>query len=319
MKALISELELGFTPISVYVFNILINDAKFHEFVDDSHLYIIAQRRELTFNNFNLSDKAVKFEIRQEDNLESIECVLPIYQKNIASDMDKYLNIRFHDRRIKKGSKSSPPYNNTQAITFREIDKITGEIKHLIWLSPERLFYCLWNEEIEVNLNKDYRQMLEYKVHYVGKSTEQNICRRLSKHSTFQEILTNQDALTYGNIPSNEIVILLFKIKNNNSFTSWGENESREGLANFIKNYETKDDKVISLDAEKALIKHLQPEYNKILYKSYPTESDIINQDLHDFILYSFVDPITLVYNQGHIKGSEWMKDRDYIKVGKTN
>lgn len=75
-------------------------------------------------------------------------------------------------------------------------------------------------------------------------------------------------------------------------------------------------DKVISLDAEKALIKHLQPQYNKILYDSIPNRNDLVNTDYHSVILYALSDPITLIYNKGNIKGGDFIKDeRNYIAV----
>jgi hypothetical protein len=150
---------------------------------------------------------------------------------------------------------------------------------------------------------------------YVGKSTEQNICHRLSKHSTFQEILINEVALSYGNIPSNEIAILLFRIKDNNTIMKWGQEASGEEIADYLINYYLPDDKTVSLDAEKALIRHLQPKYNKIMYSSYPNSDDLINKDIHDAIFYGIEDPITLIYKNGQIKGGDWMNERDYICV----
>lgn len=315
LGVLLNNIGLSFAPLSAYNFTKLIIDREFIENFSDSHLYIIAQRRETTFNNFRLSPTEMEFEIWQEHNEEIVKCILPIFQSNIATDFNKGVDVRLHNRKNTIQLKSPPPYNGTQGFTIYEVDVITGETRNLIWLTPEKLLYYYWKHYIEVDLKGNFRKMLEFIVHYVGKSTEQNICDRLSKHSTFQAILANQDVLTYGNIPSNEIVILLLRIEDNNTVVQCGDEATGEEMANYLTTYNFPDDKTISIDAEKAIIKHLQPEYNKVLYKSYPNKSDLINTDFHDVIFYGFVDPITLIYDQGSIKGSRRLDERDYIVV----
>jgi len=184
-----------------------------------------------------------------------------------------------------------------------------------VWFSPDKLFYHHWKGDLIAKFSDDYRDMLNFKIHYVGKSTEQNICKRLSNHSTFQEILINETPLSYGNIPSNEIMVLLMRICDNNSIVSWGKEATPEEMADFILNYQLPSDKTVSLDAEKALIKHLQPQYNKILYHSFPQNNDLVNMDYHSVILYAFRDPISLLYNQGVMKGGKFGEERDYIAV----
>ena len=61
------------------------------------------------------------------------------------------------------------------------------------------------------------------------------------------------------------------------------------------------------------------PVYNKILYNSYPNENDLLSKDFHDVILYCFTDPITLVYQNGLIGGSQNLDERDYISVKKKD
>ena len=78
------------------------------------------------------------------------------------------------------------------------------------------------------------------------------------------------------------------------------------------------NDIIVSFDTEKALIKHLQPKYNKIIYKSYPNRSDLINRDIHGVVLYGIVDLITLIYENGKIVGGRF-QERDYISVRKNS
>lgn len=317
---LINDIELAYAPMSAYHFGLLIRDRGFYDNVLDSHLYIITQRKALTFNNINFSNNfELIFEIHQDDNPEIIYCSLPILQDYINPDLTNLIELRLHNRKKKLDNKAIPPFNGTQAFSIQETDQLTGKTKIISWFSPDKLFQKHWSGQINAKFSDDYKKMLEYKVHYVGKSTEQNICERLSSHSTFQEVLINEDPLTYGNIPSNEIMILLMRVKDNNTIVKWGDDSTGEDISNYIHNYYLPSDKIISADAEKVLIKHLQPKYNKILYKSFPNKNDLINTDYHSVILYALNDPITLVYDKGIIKGGSMLEDeRDYISVEKN-
>lgn len=270
----------------------------------------------LTFNNFNFQKEFVlNFEIRQEENDKFIKCELPFIQKNITTDLTKKIELRLHDRKNTPKNKNVYPFNGTQA--FSIISKVSHKAKSnlLAQFTPDKLFQNYWKGHINVDFSMDFSSFCEYKVQYVGKSTEQNICKRLSSHSTFQEILTNEDSLSYGNIPSNEIMILLFKIKDSNTIVKWGKESTAKEMSDYMTDYLLPSKKTISLDAEKALIKHLLPKYNKILYKSFPNESDLVNSDFHDTIFYAFSDPIKLIYENGEIKGGELYGERDYITV----
>lgn len=318
---LINDIELGYAPISAYHFGLLLRDKKFYDNVLDSHLYMITQRKEITFNNFNFSKNGeVSFEIHQEDNPEIIICSFSIYQEFIKPNIKNRLEIRLHDRKNTNEKKNQPPYNGTQAFSIQERDLLSGKTQIITWFSPDKLFQKHWNGQLIAKFSNDYKNMLEYKVHYVGKSTEQNICARLTGHSTFQQILLNEEPLVFGNIPSNEIMILLLRIKDNNSITIFDEDSSDDDLSHLIEGYYFPNDKIISSDAEKALIKYLQPQYNNILYNSFPNKKDLINSDFHSEISYAFSDPITLIYNKGIIKGGSLYDDeRDYISVKKKD
>ena len=63
------------------------------------------------------------------------------------------------------------------------------------------------------------------------------------------------------------------------------------------------DQKKVFLDAEKALIKAMQPSYNKELFKSYPFSKDGLYHDHYDAISYTFIDPIILTFKEGEIRG----------------
>lgn len=312
-----NRLELAHSPVNAYVFNILCREKEFIECLDHSHLYIIAQRRDLSFNNFDLSsDTHIKFEIHQPNNGEVLYCEMPIHQKHIMANASK----DFQDIQICLGTnkyrkfKKVPPYNGVDNIFIREIDK-NGEGKLLFWLYPERFLQNFWRRFIGAKVVGDIRNFLNYKVHYVGKATEQNICKRLTGHSKFQDILSHEIAFTYGDIPSQEITILLFRVVGENSTKLWRGELNTEDFYNYMMNYQMPTNKTLSLDAEKALIKTMKPEYNKTIFKSYPNDNDLINIDNHHTIVYSLSDPIRLIYESKVIKGDESTTERDFIVV----
>lgn len=91
---LINDIELAHAPLSAYHFNLLIRDKMFNGNVNDSHLYIIAQRNELTFNNFRLSeDLVLSFEIWQDQNLQILQCCLPIIQNKFQVNLNNFIEL----------------------------------------------------------------------------------------------------------------------------------------------------------------------------------------------------------------------------------
>jgi hypothetical protein len=313
---LINDLELGYAPLSAYYFAKFIKEKEFHENVYDSHIYMIIQRKEITFSNFFLWQDTLElsFDIEQEGNPVIVRCMLPLIQDNIATDLSKSIELRLHNRKSTPEKKIGAPFKGTQAFTIQSKNKVSGEVSRLAQFTPDKLLQNYWKGHIRAKFSEDYSKMLEYKVHYVGKSTEQNICERLSSHSTFQEILTNQEPLSFQNIPSNEIMIMLYRIKDNNTIVKWGDDATPTEMSNYLLDYILPSKKTISFDAEKVLIKHLQPGYNRILYNSFPGKGDLVNMDYHNVILYGLSDPIKLIYNNGELKGGD-LNERDYISV----
>ena len=65
----------------------------------------------------------------------------------------------------------------------------------------------------------------------------------------------------------------------------------------------------------------MQPEFNKILYKSYPVSSDGLHSEKLDYLSYTFIDPITLEYKDnvinGGITGDELVVVNDQLTVYK--
>lgn len=141
-ELLISEIGLGFAPMSAYHFRKLIMDKEFQDNVLDSDLYIIAQRKALTFHNFNFEEELkLSFEIEQDENPLIIKFTLPIAQENITTDLSKQIGLRLHNRRNTVGKKSKYPYDGTEGFTIKETEFYGKEIKTSAWFSLDKLFH----------------------------------------------------------------------------------------------------------------------------------------------------------------------------------
>ncbi|NAS12245.1 hypothetical protein [Poritiphilus flavus] len=165
---LINEIGLGYAPMSAYDFRKLIMDEGFRDNVFDSQLYIIAQRKALTFNNFNFREELkLNFEIRQDENPSIIKCTLPLVQENITTDLSKRIDLRLHNRKNTLEKKIGFPFNGTQGFSIQEIDANGKKTKTLGWFSPDKLFQNHWKGHIRADFSANYRKMCEFKVHYV--------------------------------------------------------------------------------------------------------------------------------------------------------
>jgi len=193
------------------------------------------------------------------------------------------------------------PYFNIHG--FSLVKHKENEDEFLIWFSPEKLLQNWWKRDIQCDIVGNYNSFLKYNVHYVGKATKQSIIKRLTGHSTFQDILSLEAPVTEKQLPANEIVILPFAFEENIQMQSFGTDSDISSLAEALRGENYPDQEKIFLDAEKALIKAMKPNYNKVLFKNYPVSKDGLYNEKYNTISYSFIDPIVLIYDEGEISG----------------
>jgi hypothetical protein len=155
----------------------------------------------------------------------------------------------------------------------------------------------------------------KYNVHYVGKATEQEIWKRLTGHSKLQDILSLENPLCYGSLPTHEIAILTFMFEENMFMRTPGDDVKDGALADWYLGKDLPTQKTIYLDAEKALIHAMQPSYNEELFRNYPKSVDGLHKHKLDMVNYTFTDPITLVYEKGEIRGGLSRSGGDAIRV----
>ncbi|WP_400263121.1 hypothetical protein ACFX5U_08655 [Sphingobacterium sp. SG20118] len=138
-------------------------------------------------------------------------------------------------------------------------------------------------------------------------------------HSTFQDILSLESPVTEKQLPANEIVILPFEFQDNLQIQSFGQGADIKDMVSSLLGENYPKQEVVFLDAEKALIKAMQPSYNKEMFNNYPVSRDGLYNDNYDAISYTLMDPIVLKYEEGRIRGGLTHFGGDAILILENN
>jgi len=313
-KAIINKLELAYAPISSFEFAHLKDDPIIEVALEESSLYVIAQRPIMTFEYVipHHRDHTLTFEIHQKGNNNKLICKLPFFQKALKTTNRDTIALAVNSLN-KETFKAKLPFRNLYG--FSLIKQNGGKNEFIIWFSPEKLLQNWWKGYINCEIKGDYKSFLNYNVHYVGKATKQGILKRLTGHSTFQDILTLETPITYKDLPAHEIALLCFKFNENLQFQIFGEDANVQEMSSSLMGENFPSQEKIFLDAEKALIRAMEPKYNKELFKGYPKSKDGLYNDKYDFISYSLIDPITLKYKLGEIQGLDDYEGGDSIVI----
>jgi hypothetical protein len=303
-KGFTSKLKLAYPPISNYDFSIVRDEPAVQEMLREGMLYIICQRPILTFENISTSeDGQVFFEIHQQQNMEKLDCSFTVRQAAICSDPEKPVDMEL-------GS-NNPGWQYT-TLPANEVDafKFYSDSEFLGWLTPERFIYEYVNKNLIAVVKGNVREFVRYKVHYVGKATEQPIWTRLTGHNTLQDILSKERPMAAA-LPTHEITLLLLEISDAWSFKIYSPDDTfGEGPVLPTK-------KEIALDAEKLLIKMLDPHYNdpKKRFASYPKSSDGLFKHQFERFAYQITDELVLAYDKIAVNGSVDENKADILAI----
>ena len=302
-KSILNRLELAYAPLTGYEFAIQKKDSLIELAMEKASLYVIGQRPVITFENVipDSFEYALNFEIHQKGNPNILKGKLPLIQKCVDSKPNDLIAIAVNFLN-KQETQNEFPIGNLHGFSLAK--QLENKREFLIWFSPEKLLQNWWKEQIDCEIEGDFKSFLNYKVHYVGKATKQSILKRLTGHSTFQDILSIESPITYKDLPTHEITLLCFEFEDNLELRSFGDDADIKEMTATLMGENFPKQETIFLDAEKALISAIKPDYNKELFKSYPKSKDGLFKDNYNYISYSIADPITLTYSQGEIKGS---------------
>lgn len=252
-RIIFNYLELAYSPVSNYVFSIIKEDELFRELTKTSTLYIIAQRPELTLDNFHLQNAdrgqlIALFEIRQKGNTSVPQCELPLYQAAMASDITKEIKFHFEYALPKPDPlpQSFPQGNIVNLLLFYHDNSFIS------WISPENFIQNWLNGAIEAEIDGPVEDFLKYKVHYVGKATEQNVWKRLTGHASLQQILSLEYPLHFGSLPTHEIALLFLKFREAIKIDTIGPKDKiTTDFVDTLMARNQPSERTISIDAEK--------------------------------------------------------------------
>ncbi|GAB3866166.1 hypothetical protein GCM10028824_06360 [Hymenobacter segetis] len=320
-KLIINQLKLAYSPLSNRDFALLKDDTDIQANLINSNLYAICQRPELYFSNLNYysEDGMIDLEIRQENNPNILRVLVPLFQECFNIDPSKYVLISAGAHNPKSNLGEMPMnYVAGFKIYEGEDEKTLG--KFIVWFTPEKLLQNIWNGGIIADIEGNIRNFTKYQVLYVGKATDQRVWQRLSGHDALQNILSLEEPIVFGSLPTHEIAILFFAFKENTHIQSFGAKSGSKEFVDLMMGYSLPSQKSIFLDAEKALINAMLPKYNKELFKSYPKSKDGLYSNSYDYIRYTFTDPISLIYSLGEIRGglNAFGGDKIIIEQNKT-
>lgn len=306
-----TKLALAYCPLCNYDFEQVKSDKTIQKILNGAMLYAIAQRSILTFENINFTKdkRSLVFEIHLQGTSLKLECSLPLYQKIFNTSETEGVSVEFgsYDPNWKQ---SEFPLNNINGINFFDKDK-----NCLFWLSSDRFLHLYWNKIIIANVIGDIRPFTEFRIHYVGKATSQKVWNRLTGHYSLQKILGLERPNVAGSLPSHEIILLIFRVADKLEIKILGD--KTDLFIDRSISPKLPDDKTISLDAEKALIRLLNPQYNHPTkrFSNYPKSTDGLYQFNYDRFAYLIKDDITLVYEDNKIVGSYNEGEADIIGI----
>jgi len=305
-----SKLRLAYPPVSNYEFVHLKKEQIVQEHIKDSMIYIICQRPMLAFKKltFNENQDTMYFEIHKRGISEILECEIPLYQKAIEMDENKKVIIEFgtHDPVTNTSSK----FENIHGLTF-----FNEQQEFLFWISPDKFIYEVLNNKLKAKIEGDIKPFISFKVHYVGKATDQKIWNRLTGHNTLQDILSIEKPIMHGTLPTHEISLLLLKVEEVISITFL-----EDDIDSFVKNAlepSLPSKKTIALDAEKMLINLLNPEHNhpSKRFGNYPVSKDGLYPENYNNYGYQIQDSLILQYKDSEIHGDLDVNKADLILI----
>ena len=306
--------KLSHAPISNYEFAILKKEDATRNILKGSMLYVIAQRHALTFENVvaDPDTSVIRFEIVQDKTNNKISCMLPVSQEILIDDSSDGVEIQFGSHNAEAVLEEMPLFE-INGMKFYDNDK-----NFLSYLTPDKFIYLYSNKLLEATMEGDYRSLVEFRVHYVGKATDQEIWDRLDGHETLQEILSIERPMG-AMIPTHEITLLMFRVSDSLQMNIFDPGENPGLLAKKMIDSEHPTTQVISLDAEKALVNLLNPAYNTVKFKQFPKSKDGLHKFNFNRYAYQILEDITLKSELGTIFCSVNENISDIMAVDRKN
>lgn len=276
--------RLVFCPFSNLEGQWFWDDGELKPTLSDSRLYMICQRKELLFEirETRISNDSLQFDLVCGD-VRANNVQLPLLQFTVKNGA----------MLVKAGPK---------IIKIFEQSEGSKEVLRY-WYTPDKLLFHYWRNELELLNPPQYRQFLDFKLHYVGISKTHDSLQRLydTAHQGRSKILTLEKPMREGANISDEVTLLLFDFDVSELQSTGGEKNDIDDL------FAPLPDKItVIADAEKAFVKLLNPKYCDQKYQNYPLSIDgLYNTDLSKY-LFTINDPIAIRTDSGVFYGGDF-------------
>lgn len=286
MHNLDSQLKLSYSPLTLFEFENFKEDKDIYEFLTSTTIYVIAKRALPIMKLIDAASDGFHISVSMEGKSESIEIIMRMKdnQKLFGSGICA----------IETGSNILEKPDYFHAITL--FKKINGKDEFILNANLDRLIYLAGNNKIKICVKGDVTPFISYEVLYVGQCVGEHIFHRFKAHHALQNILIKENIIPPNYDKVNDLLVLPFNVDSDVISVIIGESKEKEFMEAMTGNFSF-GNREISLDCEKALIRAMNPRYNKTKFKQYPKSSDgLFNRSLDSYI-YRILEDIILCYD----------------------
>jgi len=294
MRAQAHGLHLVYPPISNQHAQWMEREEEIESAMAKSNLYMIGHRAEARFAAIHFAKETGFFTgVFNVPGLE--DCPFAINVGAIVEERDL------------------PTYEVDAGSQHIRIWRVDGDDRTEVadWFTSEKLLYDKARGHPHVLGLERFRELATYDLLYVGISKKGDSFRRLIKrpHAQRARVLSSAHPKKAGARTTDEIVLFFFELRTTflNAVSPTEDDAARKLLD------VTKDKLRTVADAEKALIRVLDPPYNEEKYTNYPRCTDGLYGQGIDAYAYALAEDLTLKTAKRMLRG-----DRTFPEVGSS-
>jgi hypothetical protein len=277
-------LKLVYPPITNQEGAWLCKVPEVREILRDSKLYVLGQREELLFDEWSVSEDTHVFEFYLKCGSNRVGPVsMPLNQLKLPAKFQVEIGLR--------------------SFKVRETP-LNMENEPIFWCTPNILLTYWFNELILLEGIESAWELMRFKIHYVGISKSNDSFHRLFKtgHEARTAILTNESQISPESRVSDELVLFMFRVEPSVLETCITE-EDIDSL--WLEQDQYPDQTAYAADAEKALVKIMDSQYNEKKFPNYPKGTDGLWGKGFDRYGFYFEELVEFVTDKCSIRGGK--------------
>ena len=286
----IHALKLVYPPITNQEGEWLYRVPEVRDHLRSSNLYVLAQREELLFDGYSACEATHVIEFY-------LKCgeirVGPVSMPLAQFDLTDTFQVEIGPRCIKV--RQTP---------------LNPEEDPIYWCTPDILLTQWFNDLVKIDGIESPWSLVRFRMHYVGISKENDSFQRLfgTGHKARTAILTNERQITPEGRVSDELVLFMFRVEPSMIETCISE-EDFDSM--WLEPGQFPDQQAYAADAEKALIKIMDSQYNEKKYPNYPKGTDGLYGKGLDRYGFHFEELVEFVTDGCTIKGGKLFGDEE--------